>query len=189
MLNQNNSSKNYQSESKGVRDLPHFRIPKENWTNWYSSNNITKNLNPKELLTSLKENDLLEHLKNHLISSENMRFVMNLKMSSLGLQTTNVFVFNDPFRDVCNKCSNSGGIIILRDENYLKDLDHKVFIGTPDTLEGLFEFSYMEKIAVPINFKTDLWYCPFCDELHGFSYDKMTGLEFDQKIIDREDEF
>jgi hypothetical protein len=188
MLNQNNRLKNHQSESKKVRDLPQFRIPKDNWTNWYLNNKITKNLSARDLLSSLKENNLLVQFKNYLNSNKNMKLVMNLKMSSLDLQTTNVFVFNDPFRDVCSKCSSSGGIIILRDKNYLKDLDHKVFIGTPETLEGLFEFSYMDKIAVPINFKTDIWYCPFCDELHGFSYDKMTGLEFDQKIINREDE-
>lgn len=101
---------------------------------------------------------------------------------------TNYFIINDVgYGQVCHKCGSSGYVLLILDDNYKCNLDNKVF--TP-CLESYFTLKvplnsdwFIRMFPVPINPKTDYWYCPYCNEIHKFKYDRNIGLRFDQDII------
>jgi hypothetical protein len=41
-----------------------------------------------------------------------------------------------------------------------------------------FDEFYLNQIPIPINPDKDKWYCPTCNTLHDFKYDKDLGLMY-----------
>lgn len=104
----------------------------------------------------------------------------------------NYFIINDIGNGVvCEKCGSSGVVVLLLGGDYTNNLGKMKFRPSFESYyysgiqpEGI---DFVRMFPVPINFETDYWYCPYCRELHRFTYDHRKGygigLEYDQKVV------
>ena len=86
------------------------------------------------------------------------------------------------------KNATIASVIYLSDSNYLSGLEEKIFIPYFKTYYALNiqpeSATFAENFPIPVNYKTDYWYCPYCNELHKFKYDEELGLLYDQEVVD-----
>ena len=153
----------------------------ELWENFITSKCFITKL-PLELFwleMQQERNKILDALNNRVLSKP----MMNL------MGTANYFIVNDlGYGEVCEKCHNSGSVIYLSDSNYLSGLEEKIFTPCFETYYALKiqpeSATFAENFPIPVNYKTDYWYCPYCNELHKFKYDEELGLLYDQEVVD-----
>ncbi|MFW6026666.1 MAG: hypothetical protein ACOCRX_10015 [Candidatus Woesearchaeota archaeon] len=138
----------------------------------------------------IDDNEVIEWIDKFKCSSAGR--LINQEYISKNIQdynrkSTNIFVYSFFNNSICDKCRNSVVMIIKRDKNLKVDsnLIGKSFLTIPYRKTDPLYLEYMNNnIPLLINPKKDWWYCPICNDLHGFDYSKETGLKFDQRIID-----
>lgn len=101
---------------------------------------------------------------------------------------TNYFIVSDKCQGiVCKKCNSSGSIILLLDNDLKSNLDKKVLLPALEYYYVLGikadDIELVKNPPIPINPNTDYWYCPYCNEVHRFNYNKIFGLMYDQETI------
>lgn len=102
------------------------------------------------------------------------------------LKSTNLFMYHIFNQTICKKCGNSVTVVIKRNKSKKSsNIEESLFLPLPvmDSLIPYMKYLH-HNTALKINPKKDWWYCPICNDLHGFDYSKETGLKFDQRIID-----
>jgi hypothetical protein len=153
----------------------------ELWKNFITSKGINGKLPPELfwLEMQIRRNAIINTLKSGVLSKP----MVNM------MGTANYFIVNNLGNgEVCEKCHNSGIVIYSSDSNYLSGMEEKMFIPCFETYYALRiqpeSPVFAENFPIPINYKTDYWYCPYCNELHKFGYDEETGLEYNQEVVD-----
>ena len=171
------------SKSKTYLDI-FERERVERWVDFIKTSKITKRLSPKEFYIHMQteRNKIIEKLKNGTLSCR--IYADDSKNNYL-----NYFVVNDiGYGGACSKCKTDAIVLLIMDENYESGLyNKKIFIPS---LETYFTLKinpeseiFKRSFPVPVNPDTDYWYCPNCNELHKFKYDKFIGLRFNQEAI------
>jgi hypothetical protein len=98
--------------------------------------------------------------------------------------STNVFIVNDKaYGVICERCDSSLALMIKNeletDPGLLNDM---VFVPAKEIYISNkispFDEFYLNQIPIPINPDKDKWYCPTCNTLHDFKYDKDLGLMY-----------
>lgn len=155
----------------------------ETWIKYIRLDGITQRLTPEEFYAEMQSerNWVLEIIKSGIVSNFTTA-------DSLEGGLKNYFIINDLGEGVvCEKCRSTGAVILLMDENYLDNLENKVFRPS-------FETYYIKRIQpesdefvrmfpVPVNAESDYWYCPRCNQLHRLGYTENKKVIYDQKAI------
>ena len=191
---------------KYIDELETFR--ENNWINFIKCDGIIKEANKDNILKIIDEeySRILDIIKSRLPSLPTITMsggifdkIKNSKGKELNLfdmtsssdteiksSAVNYFIINDiGCGEVCEKCGSSSYVLVLEDENYLKDLDKKVWLPSSETYYNL-QIPISDigiAFPVPANPDTDLWVCPICKEVHKFKYDNEIGLLFDQEVL------
>lgn len=189
-----------------IDELETFR--ENNWINFVKRDGIIKEANKDNILKIIDEeySRILDIIKLRLPSTPTITMsggifdkIKNSKGEGLNLfdmtsssdteiksSAVNYFIINDiGYGEVCEKCGGSSYVLVLEDENYLKDLDKKVWLPSSETYYNL-QIPISDigiAFPVPANPDTDLWVCPTCKEVHKFKYDNEIGLLFDQEVL------
>lgn len=153
----------------------------ELWKNFITSKGINGKLPPELFWLEI------QFRRNEIISALNSGVLSKPMVNLMG--TANYFIVNSLLHEeICKKCHNRGIVVFLSDSDYLSKMEEKIFLPCFETYYVLNiqpeDDVFAENFPVPINYKTDYWYCPYCNELHKFGYDEETGLEYDQEIVD-----
>lgn len=189
-----------------IDELETFR--ENNWINFVKSNGIIKEANKDNILKIIDKEysrildviklrlpslptitmygGILDKIKNSKGEELNLFDMTSSSDTKVKSSAVNYFIINDiGYGEVCEKCGSSSYILVLEDENYLKDLDKKVWLPSSETYYNLQIPISDIGIAFPIpaNPDTDLWVCPTCKEVHKFKYDNEIGLLFDQEVL------
>ena len=189
-----------------IDELETFR--ENNWINFVKSDGIIKEANKDNILKIIDKEysrildviklrlpslptitmygGILDKIKNSKGEELNLFDMTSSSDTKIKSSAVNYFIINDiGYGEVCEKCGSSSYILVLEDENYLKDLDKKVWLPSSETYYNLQIPISDIGIAFPIpaNPDTDLWVCPTCKEVHKFKYDNEIGLLFDQEVL------
>ena len=179
-----NKEKSYENETNLSLLEKYDKKSKEVWESLVNKDKITKRLTPKEFMEAMSIEE--QRVKSILTESDILR-TATLNLPEGGL--VNYFIVQDfAAGEICEKCKSVGVVLLIMDEDYLSGLyDKKVFIPSIETYHSLGvmpnSLDFAKYSPIPINYRTDYWYCPFCKELHCFSYDNELGLMFNQQVI------
>lgn len=154
------------------------------WESFIVNDKIAKEYTPEEFMAKIiREKNRID---SSIATDRLCLATFNMEFNNMGF--SNYFIANDPtFGHICDKCKSTGIVILITDKDYIKNMEYKIFFPTFDAYYALgikpndIEFAY--NFPVPINYKTDYWYCPHCNELHKFKYDYNLGLIFDQEVV------
>ena len=158
----------------------------KNWLNYINLDGITKRYSAKEFYEEM-QNDPSERVR--AINLINSKVLSTLTIGSLfNGGFTNYFIICDPaYGIICDKCNSYGAIVLLLDQNLKSNFENKVFLPVGENYinfsPNLYSFILLHYPAIPVNYKTDYWYCPYCNELHRFEYDSDYGLMYDQDVV------
>lgn len=76
---------------------------------------------------------------------------------------------------------------MISDTNNAVNWDEKIFLPSLeyyyDLGIGADDMKLIKHPPIPVNYKTDYWYCPYCNEMYKFKYDSMFGLKYAQEVI------
>lgn len=155
----------------------------KNWKNIVTNDGITLTLDPNEFYTEMQ----IERVRAISIIESGILCIPTLA-SLFEPGIANYFVINDVAEGtVCEKCGSTGAVVLLLDKDYLNNLEDKVFVPSYESyyVRGISPWSldFKKMFPVPVNPETDYWYCPYCNELHRFSYDEDFGLCYEQKVV------
>lgn len=189
-----------------IDELETFR--ENNWINFIKCDGIIKEANKDNILKIIDKEysrildiiklrlpsfptitmygGILDKIKNSKGEELNLFDMTSSSDTEIKSSAVNYFIINDiGYGEVCEKCGSSSYILVLEDENYLKDLDKKVWLPSSETYYNLqIPISGIGKsFPIPANPDTDLWVCPTCKEVHKFKYDNEIGLLFDQEVL------
>lgn len=101
---------------------------------------------------------------------------------------TNYFIISDLYQGiVCKKCNASGSIILLLDKAFKSNLNKKILLPSLEYYHALGigpkDIEFVMHPPIPVNYTTDYWYCPYCNEMHRFTYNNKLGLMYDQEVV------
>ena len=153
----------------------------ELWKRFIEMDGISTNFTP----SSFKEEMKKEHARIFSVLQSGY-----LQCPTIGDKggTTNYFIIHDvAYGGACEKCDSDGIVLLIMDQEYVKNMDDKIFLPSIESYhtKGVSPVSdrFMNQFPIPVNYKTDYWYCPNCEELHRFSYDQELSLMYNQDIV------
>ncbi|PRR85505.1 hypothetical protein [Clostridium luticellarii] len=149
------------------------------WRNFIEKDGIISKFNKSNILDEIeKEMDRIDTIKKSNVPAVATAIIDNGKSGA-----ANYFIINDlGYGDVCEECGSSLYILLLQSQNYLEDLDNRIWVPSAETYLALhIPIGNMARyFPVPINTEKDLWVCPYCKEIHNFKYDRDVGLLYNQ---------
>lgn len=181
---------------KYIDELEFFR--ERNWKNFIKLDGIIKEVKKEEILDVIEEDieRIIAIIESNIPCAPTIEIQglpsikdilsFNSQPGDIKQGATNYFIINDMgYGPVCEKCGGHSYVLLLQDNNYLDNLEEKVWLPSAETYYNM-RIDVDEigsAFPVPVNPDKDLWVCPICNEIHKFKYDNETGLEFDQQVI------
>jgi hypothetical protein len=177
-------NKNFKKQGftlKNYMDTKYLAI--ENWEAFLDEGGIERYIKDEEVTEYINESQFGS--SQDLVGQD----FFSKNIVDYNLKSTNLFMYHISNQSICKKCGNSATVIIKRNKSKKSsNIEESLFLPLPvmDSLIPYMKYLHYNT-ALKINIKTDWWYCPICDELHGFDYSEENGLEFDQGVIDLSD--
>lgn len=159
---------------------------KENWSNIMRMDGITSCYTVQEFYAEMQAHKEERDRAKTLIESKIPSTITVGSMFNGGIR--NYFIINDMcYGAVCEKCNSTGAVILISDTNNAVNWDEKILLPSLEYYYalgiGVDDIELIKHQPIPVNYKTDYWYCPYCNEMHKFKYDGMFGLKYDQEVM------
>lgn len=154
-----------------------------NWKRLVQQNSMIRELSPEEFYKEMQTE------RQQIIKTIEAGAICSPSIEVEGKPgKANYFIINDIGEGtVCEKCGHTGAVVLLMDKKRLKKLDMKVYRPSFETYYNLgidpSDSGLESMFPIPVNYKKDFWYCPYCNELHRFSSKDNIHVEYDQRII------
>lgn len=126
--------------------------------------------------------DLLHETKSYILITSKEENSLCTPICTSDEKRTNIYYIRDlGQREICKECGSNEALVLLNDHDFI-NTDNKIFLPSKETYIAKKitprDNNFILNLPVPVNPKTDKWYCIKCCKMHSFKYDDELGLSY-----------